>query len=149
VCLKVDLIHIYQDTSEPGVTDVIPHGIDLKEFYQSVEWDILNVPASKHIKRYDCCSEPQPDITFNITIRRKTLFHTVNLIIPCVAITFLTVIVFHLPSDRCVAVNSCTVQSLGSGHSPRTYFPLPDNFPPFLHGVGYPPFTTIIRQSTI
>ena len=26
--------------------------------------------------------EPYPDITFNITIRRKTLFHTVNLIIP-------------------------------------------------------------------
>ena len=39
------------------------------------------------------------DITFNITIRRKTLFHTVNLIIPCIAITFLTVLVFYLPSD--------------------------------------------------
>jgi len=91
-----------------------------------VEWDILNVPASKHVKRYDdryepqpdmtswsaansapgLRLEPQPDITFNVTIRRKTLFHTVNLIIPCVAITFLTVIVFHLPSDRCARVLS-------------------------------------------
>lgn len=102
-CIQVDLTHIHQESSAPGATDVIEDGIDLKDFYRSVEWDILNVPASKHVKRYDDRYEPQPDITFNVTIRRKTLFHTVNLIIPCVAITFLTVIVFHLPSDRCAA----------------------------------------------
>lgn len=39
------------------------------------------------------------DITFKLTMRRKTLFYTVNLIIPCVGITFLTVLVFYLPSD--------------------------------------------------
>lgn len=32
-------------------------------------------------------------------MRRKTLFYTVNLIVPCVALTFLTVLVFYLPSD--------------------------------------------------
>lgn len=32
-------------------------------------------------------------------MRRKTLFYTVNLIIPCVGISFLTVLVFYLPSD--------------------------------------------------
>lgn len=32
-------------------------------------------------------------------MRRKTLFYTVNLIIPLVGITFLTVLVFYLPSD--------------------------------------------------
>jgi hypothetical protein len=39
------------------------------------------------------------DITFIMTLRRKTLFYTVNLIIPCVGISFLTVLVFYLPSD--------------------------------------------------
>lgn len=39
------------------------------------------------------------DITFNIKMRRKTLFYTVNLIIPCVGLTFMTVLVFYLPSD--------------------------------------------------
>ncbi|GIY32392.1 hypothetical protein CEXT_266931 [Caerostris extrusa] len=38
-----------------------------------------------------------PDITFNITLRRKTLFYTVNLIIPCVGISGLSVLVFYLP----------------------------------------------------
>ena len=39
------------------------------------------------------------NITFILTMRRKTLFHTVNLIIPCVGISFLTVLVFYLPAD--------------------------------------------------
>jgi Neurotransmitter-gated ion-channel ligand binding domain len=107
--LQVDLKHASpsRDLRPEGAiasdyNGTIEIGIDLKDFYRSVEWDLLAVPAQKNNKYYPCCTEPYPDITFNITIRRKTLFHTVNLIIPCVAITFLTVIVFHLPSDRSV-----------------------------------------------
>ena len=47
------------------------------------------------------------DITFNVTMRRKTLFYTVNLIIPCVGITFLTILVFYLPSDSGEKVRRC------------------------------------------
>ena len=47
------------------------------------------------------------DITFNVTMRRKTLFYTVNLIIPCVGITFLTILVFYLPSDSGEKVTLC------------------------------------------
>ena len=74
-------------------------GIDMSDYYQSVEWDVLSIPAQKNVKVYDCCPEPYHDIYFNITIRRKTLFYTVNLIIPCVNISFLSVLVFYLPSD--------------------------------------------------
>lgn len=41
-----------------------------------------------------------------MTLRRKTLFYTVNLIIPCVGISFLTVLVFYLPSDSGEKVRS-------------------------------------------
>merc|ERR1719242_2999234 len=75
--------------------DIVELGIDLKEFYKSVEWDILGVPAARNVKFYTCCDEPY----LNITMRRKTLFYTVNLIIPCMGISFLTVLVFYLPSD--------------------------------------------------
>ena len=43
--------------------------------------------------------EPYPDIIFTLKLRRKTLFYTVNLIIPCVGISFLSVLVFYLSSD--------------------------------------------------
>ncbi|PRD34635.1 UNVERIFIED_CONTAM: nAChRalpha1 [Trichonephila clavipes] len=87
--------HKHQREEEPE----IPMGIDLSEFYLSVEWDIMAVPARRKERFYSCCEEPYPDITYNITIRRKTLFYTVNLIIPCVAISFLSILVFYLPSD--------------------------------------------------
>ncbi|XP_042862347.1 acetylcholine receptor subunit alpha-like isoform X2 [Penaeus japonicus] len=92
---QVDLRHIDEVEHNP----VVEIGVDLSEFYMSVEWDILAVPAIRNEKYYTCCDEPYLDITFNITMRRKTLFYTVNLIIPCMGISFLTVLVFYLPSD--------------------------------------------------
>lgn len=35
-------------------------GIDLREYYPSVEWDILGVPAERHEKYYPCCTERYP-----------------------------------------------------------------------------------------
>ncbi|CAH0558597.1 unnamed protein product [Brassicogethes aeneus] len=93
--IKVDLRHL----DEIKGANTVEIGIDLTEFYTSVEWDILEVPAIRNEKFYTCCDEPYLDITFNITMRRKTLFYTVNLIIPCMGISFLTVLVFYLPSD--------------------------------------------------
>ncbi|XP_050540524.1 acetylcholine receptor subunit alpha-like [Daktulosphaira vitifoliae] len=92
---QVDLRHV-DEVNESRVVDV---GVDLSEFCTSVEWDILEVPAIRNEKYYTCCDEPYLDITFNITMRRKTLFYTVNLIIPCLGISFLTIFVFYLPSD--------------------------------------------------
>ncbi|KAL9893029.1 acetylcholine receptor subunit alpha-like isoform X2 [Glossina fuscipes] len=92
---KVDLRHM----DEQQGSNIVDVGVDLSEFYMSVEWDILEVPAVRNEKFYTCCDEPYLDITFNITMRRKTLFYTVNIIIPCMGISFLTVLTFYLPSD--------------------------------------------------
>ncbi|XP_064459792.1 acetylcholine receptor subunit alpha-like 1 [Ornithodoros turicata] len=92
---QVDLKHLNEIPNE----NIVPMGIDLSEFYLSVEWDIMAVPAMRRERFYSCCEQPYPDITFNITLRRKTLFYTVNLIIPCVGISCLSVLVFYLPSD--------------------------------------------------
>ncbi|CAO1423836.1 unnamed protein product [Diamesa hyperborea] len=100
---QVDLKHLEQ---VPG-SNLVNIGIDLSEFYLSVEWDILEIPASRNEEYYPCCLEPFSDITFKLTMRRKTLFYTVNLIIPCVGITFLTVLVFYLPSDSGEKVTLC------------------------------------------
>jgi len=72
--------------------------VDMSDYYASFIWDIMDVPATRHEVVYPCCIEVFPDVTFVLVLRRKTLFYTVNLIIPCVAISFLTVLVFYLPS---------------------------------------------------
>ena len=78
---------------------VIDDGINLDDYTKSTEWDLLAVKAQKYIKYYPCCSEPYADLKFNITIRRKTLFYAVNLIVPCIAICSMTLLVFYLPSE--------------------------------------------------
>nr|XP_027228535.1 LOW QUALITY PROTEIN: acetylcholine receptor subunit alpha-L1-like [Penaeus vannamei] len=91
---QIDLKHLDQRQG----ADHVEVGIDLREYYPSVEWDIMRVPAVRNEKYYPCCQEPYPDIYFNITLRRKTLFYTVNLIIPCVGLEYLSVLVFYLPA---------------------------------------------------
>lgn len=54
--LQIDLKHINQKFGE----DKVEVGIDLREYYPSVEWDILSVPAERHEKYYPCCAEPYP-----------------------------------------------------------------------------------------
>ena len=41
---------------------------------------------------------PPTDIYFNITLRRKTVFYIVTLIIPCVVLEYLSIFVFFLPA---------------------------------------------------
>ncbi|XP_072138176.1 neuronal acetylcholine receptor subunit alpha-3-like [Mobula birostris] len=70
-----------------------------KDFWESGEWAIIAAPGYKHDIKYNCCEEIYVDITYSIYIRRMPLFHTINMIIPCLMISFLTVLVFWLPSD--------------------------------------------------
>ncbi|CAF0735292.1 unnamed protein product [Rotaria sp. Silwood1] len=106
---QVDLVHINQTNGSIPVygNNSVPYAIDLTDFYRSVEWDIMEVPAKRNVQKYTCCPQTYPDITFLITLRRKTLFYTVNLIIPCVGISFLTVLTFYLPSDSGEKVALC------------------------------------------
>ena len=77
----------------------IEYGINLDNYQESTEWDLLAVKSRKYVKYYTCCSEPYADIKFNITIRRKTLFYAVNLILPCIVICSVTLLVFYLPAE--------------------------------------------------
>ncbi|XP_060709842.1 neuronal acetylcholine receptor subunit alpha-3-like [Hemiscyllium ocellatum] len=78
---------------------LIGNEINRKDFWESGEWEIIAAPGFKHAIKYNCCEEIYPDITYSIYIRRMPLFYTVNIIIPCLMISFLTILVFYLPSD--------------------------------------------------
>ncbi|XP_010784171.1 neuronal acetylcholine receptor subunit alpha-3 [Notothenia coriiceps] len=81
--------------------------INLKDFWESGEWTIIDAPGYKHDIKYNCCEEIYTDITYSLYIRRLPLFYTVNMIIPCLLISFLTVLVFYLPSDCGEKITLC------------------------------------------
>lgn len=87
--------------------DYIEIGMDLQDYYQSHEWNIMSVPAKRSVVYSTISHEFYPDITFNITLRRKTLFYTCNLIIPCVGLSFLTLLTFYLPSESGEKIALC------------------------------------------
>ncbi|XP_067871301.1 neuronal acetylcholine receptor subunit alpha-3-like [Heterodontus francisci] len=79
--------------------NMIGSEINRKDFWESGEWAIIAAPGYKHSIKYNCCEEIYLDITYSIYIRRMPLFYTINIIVPCLMISFLTILVFYLPSD--------------------------------------------------
>uniref|UniRef100_A0A3Q2G2A6 Cholinergic receptor, nicotinic, beta 4 (neuronal) n=1 Tax=Cyprinodon variegatus TaxID=28743 RepID=A0A3Q2G2A6_CYPVA len=68
----------------------------MDDFTPSGEWDILALPGRRNVDPLD---PTYVDLTYDFIIKRKPLFYTINLIIPCVLITSLAILVFYLPSD--------------------------------------------------
>lgn len=71
---------------------------DLSDFIEDVEWEVHGMPAVKNVISYGCCSEPYPDVTFTLLLKRRSSFYIVNLLIPCVLISFLAPLSFYLPA---------------------------------------------------
>ncbi|KAK2502591.1 hypothetical protein MC885_006767 [Smutsia gigantea] len=68
----------------------------MDDFTPSGEWDIVALPGRRTVNPQD---PSYVDVTYDFVIKRKPLFYTINLIIPCVLITSLAILVFYLPSD--------------------------------------------------
>ncbi|KAJ8385166.1 hypothetical protein AAFF_G00192170 [Aldrovandia affinis] len=72
---------------------------DLSDFVENVEWECHGMPATKNVIMYGCCSDPYPDITYTVLLKRRSSFYIFNLLIPCVMISFLAPLGFYLPAD--------------------------------------------------
>ena len=61
-------------------------------FQNNGEWFLVDVPAKRNAIEYNYCSEEEPcpeeyiDVTFSISMKRRTLYYFSNLIVPCVLI---------------------------------------------------------------
>ncbi|XP_064267317.1 neuronal acetylcholine receptor subunit alpha-10 isoform X1 [Passer domesticus] len=72
---------------------------DLTDFVENVEWEVLGMPATRNVITYGCCSEPYPDVTFTLLLRRRASFYIFNLLLPCIMVSFLAPLGFYLPAD--------------------------------------------------
>ncbi|XP_066196339.1 neuronal acetylcholine receptor subunit alpha-10 [Sylvia atricapilla] len=72
---------------------------DLTDFVENVEWEMLGMPATRNVITYGCCSEPYPDVTYTLLLRRRASFYVFNLLLPCIMVSFLAPLGFYLPAD--------------------------------------------------
>ncbi|NXF85232.1 ACH10 protein, partial [Eubucco bourcierii] len=72
---------------------------DLRDFVRNVEWEVLGMPATRNVITYGCCSEPYPDVTYTLLLRRRASFYIFNLLLPCLMVSFLAPLGFYLPAD--------------------------------------------------
>ncbi|XP_060078753.1 neuronal acetylcholine receptor subunit alpha-10-like [Ylistrum balloti] len=71
--------------------------INLGNYVDNSEWDLLSVKLKKNIRTHSCCPDPHPDMTYVLHIRRKTFYYIFNIIVPCVMLSTLTLLTFWLP----------------------------------------------------
>ncbi|XP_027131916.1 acetylcholine receptor subunit alpha isoform X2 [Larimichthys crocea] len=84
------LVAIHPDSDRP----------DLSNFMESGEWVLKDYRSWKHWVYYTCCPDtPYLDITYHFLMLRLPLYFIVNVIIPCMLFSFLTGLVFYLPTD--------------------------------------------------
>uniref|UniRef100_A0A915L657 Uncharacterized protein n=1 Tax=Romanomermis culicivorax TaxID=13658 RepID=A0A915L657_ROMCU len=112
----LDLQHFdkanYSQELIPGTNEwqnisIVKHGIDLSDYYPSVEWEVLEIPAVRRVIYYtNRMFNPRGVhragyvvMLYRVELRRYPLFHVINLVFPCVSLLFLTVIVFYLPTE--------------------------------------------------
>ncbi|XP_068103132.1 acetylcholine receptor subunit alpha [Hyperolius riggenbachi] len=73
---------------------------DLSNFIESGEWMMKDYRCWKHWVYYTCCpGTPYLDITYHFILLRLPLYFIVNVITPCLLFSFLTGLVFYLPTD--------------------------------------------------
>lgn len=72
---------------------------DTKSFIDNGEFVLVDMPATKHITKYRCCPEPYPYLTYDIIIRRRTMYYILNFLTPCVLMSALTILGFFLPVE--------------------------------------------------
>lgn len=80
--------------------------VDKQDYFDNGEWEIVKATGSRGLRTDDGAS--YPTITYFFIIRRLPLFYTLFLIIPCIGLSFLTILVFYLPSNGGEKISLCT-----------------------------------------
>jgi len=73
--------------------------IDTDSYIQSNEWNLVGYPARRNLIYYQGLVAPYPDLTFWIYLQRVPMFHKYILVLPCVLLSFLTLVIFWLPPE--------------------------------------------------
>ena len=73
--------------------------VNTEDYVPSKEWDLANFTAKKNVVVYPGLENTYVDLTFTLTIKRVAMFYNYILILPCVLLSFLTLVIFWLPPE--------------------------------------------------
>ncbi|KAI6203220.1 hypothetical protein M3Y94_00531400 [Aphelenchoides besseyi] len=88
-------------------TDLYNASVSLDPYTPNGEWQLMSATSHRNTIYYECCPEPYNDVTFKITVRRRTLYYGINLVIPSILISSLALLGFALPPDSGEKLNLC------------------------------------------
>jgi hypothetical protein len=75
--------------------------IDWGEYVESAEWAVVSSSAWRQERHYQCCGDdPYPELIYTVTLRRRTAFYVIVLVLPCLLLSCLTLVMFWYPPQR-------------------------------------------------
>jgi len=68
-------------------------------FVDSGEWDIFSLTTNQEDLTFDCCKDAFSTIGYFIVLNRLSLYYFIYIILPLMSLSFLFLIIFHIPYD--------------------------------------------------
>ena len=74
--------------------------VDTNDYVESNEWALLEHPAKSELMYHRCCEDPYRYLMFRVKLKRIAVFYNYILVLPCVLLSFLTLVIFWLPPEQ-------------------------------------------------
>ena len=71
--------------------------IDTSNYLENIQWKMQSVSAYKQVSFFGTNKNSFPSLVFEFVVRRRSLFYIINLIFPCVILSFLSLMTFYIP----------------------------------------------------
>ncbi|XP_071950157.1 neuronal acetylcholine receptor subunit alpha-9-like [Antedon mediterranea] len=73
---------------------------DASNYNHNGEWDTLEIAHKKELETFSCCPDKTyASVTFRLEIKRRPLFYFLNLVVPCLVISAMSLVEFILPCN--------------------------------------------------
>lgn len=96
---NVDMLNYVDNGTQRSSPSSIGQHEYCHAFVVAGEWKLLSSWTVLSRLIYPCCDESYFDLKFYFHIRRRTLYYTYNVIIPCIMLSILTCLTFYLPTE--------------------------------------------------
>ena len=78
-----------------------------EKYIESGDWNVSGVSIRSREMKYACCDYPFSDVTYTFFFERKSLYHVMYQILPCVPVIVLVCLNFVIPPDSGERIGFC------------------------------------------